>query len=355
MQKVNFKSDETFKAMFISFILRVSVSLNKPVVPTALILLLCLFSTTLSAQQNILKFLNSPIIFKGNDSVAYRDPAVLYDNKVFYLFFTMVKSEADGKVYSYTAMSTSNDLKKWSDKKILTPRDQNLDYSSPGNVIRFKNDWILCLQTYPRPNYYRRDMPKFGTGDARLFIMRSKNLTTWSLPELIQVKGNEVSQQDMGRMIDPYLLEDQDEKGKWWCFYKQNGVSMSYTYDFKNWKYFEHTESGENVSVLKEEDEYILFHSPKNGIGIKKSKDLVHWREYGNLITLGQKQWPWAKGRISAGTVVDLRENSNYGFYLMFFHGSGPLTEEEGDFDKNASIGIAWSSDLVYWNWPGKK
>jgi hypothetical protein len=320
-----------------------------------LLLLFFFFSTPLSAQQNKLESLSSPIIFKGNDSVAYRDPAVLYHKKIFYLFFTMVKSEADGKVYSYTAMSTSKDLKKWSDKKILTPRDQNLDYSSPGNVIRFKNQWILCLQTYPRPNYFIKDMPKFGTGDARLYIMRSKNLTSWSLPELLRVKGNEVSQQDMGRMIDPYLLEDKDEKDKYWCFYKQNGVSMSYTYDFKTWKYVGHTESGENVSVLKDKDEYILFHSPKNGIGIKKSTDLNHWEEFGNLITLGQKEWPWAKGRITAGTVVDLRKTRGYGAYLMFFHGSGPLTEEGGDFDKNASIGIAWSNDLLYWNWPGKK
>ena len=40
--------------------------------------------------------------------------------------------------------------------------------------------------------------------------------------------------------------------------------------------------------------------------------------------------------------------------YLMFFHGSGPLTEEEGDFDKNSSLGIAWSDDLTNWEWPGK-
>jgi len=38
----------------------------------------------------------------------------------------------------------------------------------------------------------------------------------------------------------------------------------------------------------------------------------------------------------------------------MFFHGSGPLTEEQGDFDKNASIGLAWSTDLRTWHWPGQ-
>jgi beta-xylosidase len=311
-------------------------------------------SITVSAQDNILQILDSPIIFQGNDSTAYRDPALLFHDNIFYLFFTMVKSESDSKVYSYTAMSTSKDLKKWSDKKILTPRDQNLDYSSPGNVIRYNDEWILCLQTYPRPDYFLKDMPKFGTGDARLFIMRSKDLVSWSSPELLKVKGLGVPEKDMGRMIDPYLLEDKDEKGKWWCFYKQNGVSMSYTYDFENWTYFGHTESGENVSVLRENDEYILIHSPKNGIAIKKSKDFKNWTDFGNLITLGQKQWTWAKGRISAGTVINLIDNPDYGSYVMFFHGSGPLTEEEGDFDKNASLGISWSKDLLDWEWPRK-
>jgi hypothetical protein len=320
-------------------------------IKSALFLFICFGSIAVSAQDNILKTLDSPIIFKGNDSTAYRDPALLFQDNTFYLFFTVVKSESDNKVYSYTAMSTSKDLKKWSDKKTLTPRDQNLDFSSPGNVIRYNDEWILCLQTYPRPDYYVKDMPQFGTGDARLFIMRSKDLESWSSPELLKVKGLDVSERDMGRMIDPYLLEDKDEKGKWWCFYKQNGVSMSYTYDFKNWTYFGHTESGENVSVLRENDEYILIHSPKNGVAIKKSKDFKTWTDFGSLITLGQKQWAWAKGRISAGTVINLKDNSQYGNYVMLFHGSGPLTEEEGDFDKNASIGITWSKDLLYWEW----
>ena len=302
--------------------------------------------------QGLLSKLTSPVIFKGDDKTAYRDPAVLFHKGRFYLFFTLVKSESDGKVYSYTAMSTTIDLVKWDAVKILTPRDQNLDFSSPGNVIRFNNEWILCLQTYPRPDYKVEQMPRFGTGDAKLFIMRSKNLKDWSLPELIKVKGPEISENQMGRMIDPYLLEDINEKGKWWCFYKQNGVSMSYTNDFINWKYFGKAEAGENVCVLKQKEDYIMFHSPKNGIGIKRSRDIINWESQGQLITLGQQEWDWAKGRITAGAVIDLRKKRSLSKYLMFFHGSGPLTEEQGDFDKNASIGLAWSDDLIHWQWP---
>ncbi len=76
------------------------------------------------------------------------------------------------------------------------------------------------------------------------------------------------------------------------------------------------------------------------------------WKDWGKLIILGQNQWPWAKGRITAGAVINLKKYKNFGRYVMFFHGSGPLTEEQGDFDKNASIGIAWSNDLLQWNWP---
>ena len=315
------------------------------------------FSTNYSVCQtskNILVALPSPVLFKGDDKTAYRDPAVLYHQNKFYLFFTLVRVENDGKVYSYTAMSQSRDLRKWSDIKILTPRNQNLDYCSPGNVIRYKKEWVLCLQTYPRPNYTADQMPRFGTGDARIFTMRSKNLSDWSKPELIKVKGQNVSEKEMGRMIDPYLLVDKDEPGKWWCFHKQNGVSMSYSHDLVNWTFFDHTESGENACVLVENDEYVLIHSPKNGIAIKRSKDLKNWHDWGNLITLGQSEWDWAKGRITAGVVLNLQKNEKFGKYVMFFHGSGPLTEEQGDFDKNSSIGIAWSDDLINWNWPGK-
>ncbi|MFY0653178.1 MAG: hypothetical protein JXQ96_14145 [Cyclobacteriaceae bacterium] len=318
-----------------------------------LVILLMLFIIPVKAQKNDLSLLRSPIIFKGNDSTAYRDPAILFHDNVFHLFFTLVRSE-NGLIYSYTAFSKSKDLINWSPVRIITPKDQNLNFCSPGNVIRFQDEWILCLQTYPRPGLRATDKTRYGTSDARVFIMRSKDLDTWSDPELLSVKGPNVKEADMGRMIDPYLLKDKDEKGKWWCFYKQNGVSMSYSHDLRNWTFYGHTESGENVCVLNENGEYILFHSPHNGISIKRSSNLQNWEDWGDLIVLGQKKWDWAKGRISAGAVIDLRENAAYAKYLMFFHGSGPKTEKEGDFDKNASIGVAWSNDLLRWDWAGK-
>ena len=78
----------------------------------------------------------------------------------------------------------------------------------------------------------------------------------------------------------------------------------------------------------------------------------INWNDFGDLITLGQNEWNWAKGRITAGTVIDLRSTPRVGKYLMFFHGSGPKKEKDGDFDKNSSIGVAWSNNLIDWQWP---
>lgn len=319
-----------------------------------LILLLLLFSKiNLNGQNKILKNINSPILFKGDEKTAYRDPAVLFHNDQFFLFFTLVKT-INEEIYSFTATSKSFDLVNWSPINILTPKDQNLNFSSPGNVVRYKDKWLLCLQTYPRPDYISGDKVRYGSNDSRIFIMESKDLENWSPPKLLKVKGPSISKDKMGRMIDPYLIEDKDEKGKWWCFYKQNGVSMSYTYDFLNWTFYGNTNSGENVCVLNDGGVYLMFHSPSNGIGIKRSSNLRDWQSFGSQITLGQKHWRWAKGRITAGAVVDLREIKGIERYVMFFHGSGPNKESEGDFDKNSSLGIAWSEDLVNWDWPKK-
>lgn len=319
-----------------------------------LILLLLLFSKiNLNGQNKILKNINSPVLFKGDEKTAYRDPAVLFHNDQFFLFFTLVKT-INEEIYSFTATSKSFDLINWSPINILTPRDQNLNFSSPGNVVRYKGKWLLCLQSYPRPDYISGDKVRYGSNDSRVFTMESKDLENWSPPKLLKVKGPSISKDKMGRMIDPYLIEDKDEKGKWWCFYKQNGVSMSYTYDFLNWTFYGNTNSGENVCVLNDGGEYVMFHSPSNGIGIKRSINLKDWQSFGSQITLGQKHWRWAKGRITAGAVVDLREIKGIERYVMFFHGSGPNKESEGDFDKNSSLGIAWSEDLVNWDWPKK-
>ena len=293
--------------------------------------------------------ITSPIIFKGDFKYGFRDPAVVYYDSNFHLYFTLSETATDGGYYNMTAYSKSSDLVNWTFPEIITTRDRNLNYSSPGNIIRYKQDWILCLQTYPTPN-----RETFGTQNSRIWIMRSRDLKNWSEPELLRVKGYDVPRKKMGRMIDPYLLEDADEKGKWWCFYKQNGASMSYSYDLKKWIYVGHVRAGENVTVIRQGLEYVMFHSPSNGIGVKRSKDPKSWGPDVQLLTLGQKQWPWAQGRLTAATVIDLTKESRVEKYIMFFHGSSKAGLKQQRAHGAASLAIAWSDDLVNWVWPGK-
>jgi hypothetical protein len=306
-------------------------------------------SATSPAASPDLRALGSPILFRGDSTTAYRDPAAMYHAGWFYLYFSLVKIEPDGRVFEYTSWSKSRDLTHWTAPKIFTPRDQSLNFSSPGNVVRFGDEWILCLQTYPRPHGER-----YGDKSSRLWIMRSTDLENWSPPELLRVKGPDVPIEKMGRMIDPFLLQDKDDPGKWWCFFKQNGVSRSWSRDLKTWTFAGSAQAGENACILAHGNEYILFHSPPNGIGVKRSTDLKTWQDEG-VLTLGQKDWPWAAGRLTAGFVLDAREIPGVGKYLMFFHGSQfPETDPRGGFDNFASIGIAWSKDLKEWKWPGK-
>ena len=300
-----------------------------------------------SPASRLLDTLASPILLRGDAVTAYRDPAAVYHDGCWHLFFTLMKTRADGSVYSFLGTSRSRDLRQWTTPETLTPANRALNFGSPGSLIRFEGQWVLCLQTYPRPNG-----EKYGNGDARLWLMRSLDLETWSEPELLRVKGPDVPREQMGRMIDPYLFEDKDEPGKWWCFFKQDGVSMAYSYDLLHWTYTGRAEAGENVCVLAAGGDYVMLHSPDNGIGLKRSTDLRTWREDG-LLLLGQSEWPWAQGRLTAGFVLDLRHDPEIGKYVLFFHGSGP-EDERTLFDTHASISIAWSDDLHEWDWPDK-
>ncbi len=300
-----------------------------------------------------LSALKSPILLRGDENQAFRGPAAIYHEGFFHLFYAYWLKDNDGNRYGYVATSISPDLRSWTDPRILTPKGLNLNFSSPGNVIRYNGQWVMCMQTYPTPNG-----EKYGNEDCRIWITRSSDLESWSQPEPLLVKGPNVPLGDIGRIIDPFLIEDKDEPGKWWCFFDDNAANISYSYDLKNWTYFTRIEAGENACVIVHNGEYLLFHSPKNGIAVKRSKDMKHWQDVGRRvtksdtgpITLGQANWPWAKQRLTAAFVLDLTDNPDVGKYLMFFQAEPP-----GGFKKYASIGIAFSDDLIHWDWPGKR
>ena len=95
--------------------------------------------------------LNNPIIFEGSETCAYRDPAAIIVNEICFLFFTFVDNRPDGP-WLYLAETTSPDLEHWSDIRLLTPMDKRLNCSSPGNIVRDGDDYVICFQTYCREN-----------------------------------------------------------------------------------------------------------------------------------------------------------------------------------------------------------
>ena len=292
--------------------------------------------------------LASPVIFRGDKQTAYRDPAAVFHNGWFYLFFSKVVIEGDGRPCHYTAWSKSRDLVTWTAPVVFTPRDRNLNFCSPGGVVRCGDEWVLCVCSYPRPNG-----EMYGNKTARLWMLRSKDLEHWGPAELIKVKGPDVPQEEMGRMIDPFIFTDKDTPGKWWCSYKQNGMSLAWSSDLKVWHPAGNIAAGENTCLIVDGADYVLFHSPANGIGIKRTRDLKTWRDLG-VTYLDQEQWPWAKGRLTAGFVLDLRRDPAVGRALMVFHGSEfPEKDPRGGFDNFCSLGLAWSTDLQHWSWPG--
>ena len=272
------------------------------------------------------------LIFEQSMRYSFRDPAAYIENGIIYLFFTLVENTED-RQYFYVAMSQSKDFITWTEPEILTEKDNLKNYSSPGNVIKYNGEYYLCLQTYPR-----KDGQIYGNENSRIFTMKSKDLQNWEEPVLLKVKGD-IPEKEMGRMIDPYILCEED---KFICFFKQNGVSFSTSEDLVNWQFQGFADCGENVCVLKEKDEYLIFNSPKNGINIMSTKDFKCFKNIRTLY-LNQENKSWAKGRITAGFVIDVSSISPHK-YAMFYHG-----DNEDNYLFGASLAVAFSDNLADW------
>ena len=272
------------------------------------------------------------LIFEQTTKYSYRDPAAYIENGVIYLFFTLVENTPE-RQYFYVAMSQSKDFINWSKPRVLTEKDNLKNYSSPGNAVKYKGEYYLCVQTYPR-----EDGQIYGNENSRVFTMKSKDLVNWEKPVLLKVKGN-IPESDMGRMIDPYILE---ENGRFICFFKQNGVSFSTSEDLTNWQFQGSAKCGENVCVLKNNDKYLVFNSPENGINIMSTKDFKTFNDIDTLY-LNQQDKPWAKDRITAGFVTDASSLSPYK-YAMFYHG-----DNEENYLFGASLAVTFNNDLKNW------
>lgn len=57
--------------------------------------------------------LPSPILLRGDEHIAYRDPAAVVADGWLHLFFTLVETEPDGGIYMYLGKTKSRDLLHW--------------------------------------------------------------------------------------------------------------------------------------------------------------------------------------------------------------------------------------------------
>lgn len=303
--------------------------------------------------------IRSSEIIPCSDRVGFRDPAAIFHNGSCYCFYSHVEKGGDGWTYFRLGLSISEDLIHWRGPYLLTEADRRVNYSSPGCIIRQGDEFVMCIQTYP--TFDNAPGKVCGNQLSRIYLIRSRDLLHWSEPELMRVHGDEVSEADMGRMIDPYLTEDMRQPGRYLVFYKQppknaparrtesgypvEYMSYSSTVDLKHYRYEGYVECGENVCVLPTEEGYRIYNSPENGVGCLKTKDFITFQREAPL-TLGQAGWPWAAARLTAGFVLDGRSEPGVGKYLMFFNGDTPDA-----FPFCASLGLAWSDDLISWQY----
>lgn len=279
-----------------------------------------------------------PLIFQGSSTLAYRDPTCILADGVYHLFFTVSKKE-NGYMYNFVAHSESRDLLHFTEPRILTEQDNTKNFCSPGNVVRFGDSYRIYVTSYPMPRPFA-ECP-YADATARLYYIETSDFSGFCAPKRIYPKGVDCA--DEGRMIDPFVLEDKDEQGRYLLFFKQNGVSISESYDLENWHFLGHVEGGENACVLVEDGRYHLIHSPHNGIGHKVSDDLSAWTDLGVVIPKETNE-PWASGRLTAAFAMK-NENPDIPYrYLVFFHGSRVDSSPETHGD--ASLALYYTNDF---------
>jgi hypothetical protein len=258
-------------------------------------------------------------LLPAEPGIARRDPAALEVDGTMHVFHTVVRTTASPPEL-WIEVTTSDDLRSWTPPRRVTPPGPN--FSSPGNILRWGDEWVMCLQSYPiRPG------EQYGDGSCRLWLSRSTDLALWSDPEEFGIDGPDRSL----RRIDPFLVVDGDRV---LCLHKAVGqIAALQSTDLEVWSPVRGGEpvfpasltpdgcTIENPAVVRDGDAWILFFSAVRegrGIGVARSSDLEHWSP-GRYLDL--PPLPWAPGGPTAATVVPTPARPAP--WTMFLHGDG--------------------------------
>lgn len=267
-----------------------------------------------------------------------RDPAVLYHGGTYYCYITLVQHSKE-RIQLNLGLTKSRDLMTWTEPTMLC--DSPLNFSSPGNVFRFKDKWYLCVQSYP---INKGEL--WGNDSSRLWLMESSDLETWTEPRCIKHDGCTAKWANSARQIDPFIIEN---KGVFYCYYKTDGmIGVMTSRDLESWTDCNEPAINpdcigatvENPCIIKHGNEFIMFFTlckKCRGMCSAKSNDLLNWSEITEL-EFEDEFYIWAPNGPSAGMVVE--KNSDE--WLMFLHG-------EKNEQHSSAMAVLKSTDLVNW------
>lgn len=271
--------------------------------------------------------------------IARRDPAAIEADGVVHVFHTVVDVTTD-PLTLWVEVTTSDDLRHWTAPERVTPPGPS--FSSPGNIVRRGDEWVMCLQSYPIPpgGVYADDR-------CRLWTMRSPDLRRWSAPVELRITDGSGTQ----RRIDPFLVEADDEL---LCLHKDAGAirALRSRDAMATWQSVSGPalvdpaslpagETVENPAVLaRPGGGWLLFASSVRagrGIRVARGRTPLEW---GPCIELDLPAASWAPGGLSAATVLATPARAHA--WTMFIHG-------EADDPHLADLTLLVSDDLETW------
>lgn len=257
--------------------------------------------------------------------LARRDPAAVDADGILHVFHTVVRTSASPPEM-WIEVTTSIDLRSWTTPRQVTPPVPGRNFSSPGNVVRWRDEWVMCLQSYPiRPG------EEYGDETCRLWLSRSRDLVEWSTPEPLRISGSTASL----RRIDPFLVID---GGRVLCLHKARGeiaiLQASSLDPGSEWTALDEgrpvftaalTPDGstvENPAVVQDGVGWVLIAAAVRagrGILLARSDDPTTW-DPGRYLDL--PVLPWAPGGPTAATVIPTPRRADP--WTMLLHGDGP-------------------------------
>ena len=275
-----------------------------------------------------------------------RDPAAIYHNGLFHLYFTVqFEQQRWGMPEGYQIfMMTTPDFRTFSYPKPVTPRG----YVSPGNIVYHNGKWLMSITRYPWP--------------TAVSMVESEDLLNWSEPRIViptfhgPYWGN-----DAHGPIDGYIFK---WKERLWMLYSDYakgsraqhlGLACSSDgVDFENITtdaplldsdFYNSNRGIENASIVADGDRLFLFCSvgmPEQHIAVLESDDIMKWPVLDSSAEIGGLQQEWSKYVACAQFVADWRKE--LGHWAMLYMGT-----RFKDPYARMMFGMAISDDLKNW------